>query len=91
MIVLKRTRSNTEAFPEENIELVGSTGNIYTVSACKPLSDVNKLSRSSGLCSSKDQTTSKCTAIQTLAYHRNHGISGINPHLSEFCPTFARV
>ncbi len=34
MIVLKRTRSDTEAFPKEEVELVGSTGNIYTVSLC---------------------------------------------------------
>ena len=32
MIVLKRTRAGTEAFPREDIDLVGSTGNIYTVS-----------------------------------------------------------
>ena len=32
MIVLKRTRAGTEAFPKEDIDLVGSTGNIYTVS-----------------------------------------------------------
>lgn len=31
MVVLKRTRSDTEAFPKEEVELVGSTGNIYTV------------------------------------------------------------
>lgn len=31
MVVLKRTRSDTEAFPKEDVELVGSTGNIYTV------------------------------------------------------------
>jgi hypothetical protein len=32
MVVLKRTRSGPEAFPNEEVELVGSTGNIYTVS-----------------------------------------------------------
>jgi hypothetical protein len=32
MIVLKRTRSGTEAFPTETVDLVGSTGNIYIVS-----------------------------------------------------------
>lgn len=31
MVVLKRTRSDTEAFPKEDVELAGSTGNIYTV------------------------------------------------------------
>jgi hypothetical protein len=34
MIVLKRTRSGTEAYPREEVDLVGSTGNIYTVRPC---------------------------------------------------------
>src|SRR6266516_3552475 len=32
MIVIGRTRTDTEAFPREEIDLVGSTGNIYQVS-----------------------------------------------------------
>src|SRR5437016_2960298 len=32
MIVVGRTRTDTEAFPREEIDIVGSTGNIYQVS-----------------------------------------------------------
>jgi hypothetical protein len=32
MIVIGRTRTDTEAFPREEIDIVGSTGNIYQVS-----------------------------------------------------------